>query len=147
MKNSTIILALLATTTVLGVSKCDPSAKEQMENAKVEVTEAEKDLVKANAAYKQDMVDYKNETMKRISANEKTIGDFKESIKSEKKKAKENYETTLAVLEQENTDLKVKLNAYQDDGMDKWEMFKAEFTNDMDELGDAFSNLTKTDKE
>ncbi len=38
--------------------------------------------------------------------------------------------------------MKKKMENYKEEGKDKWEIFKAEFSHDMDELGKAFKDLT-----
>ena len=38
--------------------------------------------------------------------------------------------------------MKRKMDDYKEEGKEKWETFKTEFTHDMDELGTAFKNLT-----
>ena len=39
--------------------------------------------------------------------------------------------------------MKQKMADYKENGKDNWKEFKAEFNHDMDELGDAFRDLTK----
>jgi hypothetical protein len=39
--------------------------------------------------------------------------------------------------------MKDKMNGYKAEGKDKWENFKTEFNHDMDELGNALSDLGK----
>lgn len=38
--------------------------------------------------------------------------------------------------------MKKKLDDYKADGKDKWEQFKKDFSRDMDDLGNAFKDLT-----
>lgn len=60
-------------------------------------------------------------------------------MKSDKKKV--TYEHKVEALEQKNSDLKLKLEDYQLDGKEKWEGFKSEFSNNMEEFGKSFKNL------
>ena len=39
-------------------------------------------------------------------------------------------------------DMKNKLDDYKTEGKENWEIFKSEFSNDMDELGKAFNDFT-----
>jgi len=48
----------------------------------------------------------------------------------------------LATLENKNNDLKIKLANFKEDSQDNWESFKTEFSKDMNELGQAFKDLT-----
>ena len=45
-------------------------------------------------------------------------------------------------MEQKNTDMKKRMDEYKADGKEQWKKFKAEFSRDMDELGQAFKDLT-----
>ncbi len=38
--------------------------------------------------------------------------------------------------------MKIKMDNYKEDGKEKWEAFKSEFSHDMDELGSALKDLT-----
>jgi hypothetical protein len=68
--------------------------------------------------------------------------EFKTRIASDKKEAKADYNKRIAELEQKNSDMKKKLDDYKADGKDKWEQFKKDFSRDMDDLGNAFKDLT-----
>jgi hypothetical protein len=46
------------------------------------------------------------------------------------------------VLEKQNSDLKMRLENYKEEGKEKWEIFKTKFTHDMEVMGDALKNLT-----
>ncbi len=48
----------------------------------------------------------------------------------------------IAELDSKNTDMKRKLDNFKANGKDNWETFKTEFSHDMDELGNAFRDLT-----
>ena len=49
-------------------------------------------------------------------------------------------------MEKRNSELKIKLDNYKEDGTDKWQIFKTEFKSDMDELGKAFADFTVSNK-
>ncbi|MFN0047523.1 MAG: hypothetical protein ACKVOU_00200 [Cytophagales bacterium] len=38
--------------------------------------------------------------------------------------------------------MKKKMDDYKEDGKENWEKFKTEFNHDMDEIGNAFKDLT-----
>jgi hypothetical protein len=38
--------------------------------------------------------------------------------------------------------MKMKMDNYKEEGKDKWEIFKTEFSHDMDALGKSFKDLT-----
>ncbi|MBB6004375.1 peptidase M23 [Arcicella rosea] len=137
----TILLITAFTLTTAFFTSCN-SPEKKVENAQTEVVEANKDLIDANQAYLDDVESYKVTTAERIAANDKSIAEFKVRIDKEKKEAKADYLEKLTKLEQKNTDLKKKMDDYKDDGKENWDKFKAEFNHDMDELGEAFKDLT-----
>ena len=55
--------------------------------------------------------------------------------------AKADYHNKIMELEQKNSDMKKKLDDYKTEGKQKWEIFKTEFSHDMDELGKAFNDF------
>jgi peptidoglycan hydrolase CwlO-like protein len=141
MKKS--ILAMVAFTFISGaiLTSCNSSA-EKTENAEKNVTEANKELDKANEAYLADIDNCRRETTNKIAANDQRIAELKAGIENIKKDAKADYKKTIAELEQKNTDIKKKMDDYKADGKEKWEIFKTEFNHDMDELGKAFKDIT-----
>ncbi len=118
------------------------NAKENVEEAKSDVNEANKELNEANADYVKDMEAYRLLNADRVAANEKSIADFKIRIEKEKRENRAEYNKKLAELEAKNSDMKKKLDDYKGEGKDGWDKFKAEFNRDMDELGQAFKDLT-----
>ena len=76
-----------------------------------------------------------------IAANDQIIADLKATIQHDKKAAKADYKSKVSALEQKNAEMKKKMKDYRQDGKDKWQAFKTEFTHDMDELGKAFKDL------
>lgn len=125
------------------------SPSQKLENAEENVIDAKKAVIDArselNQAYQDSITEYqlfKIESENRIIANEKSIEELRAKIGNASKENKALYETKLAELQKRNTDLKVKLADYKEDGTDKWQAFKLEFKSDMDELGKAFSGFT-----
>ncbi len=141
MKKS--ILAIAATTFITAaiVTSCN-TASQKVKNAEENVIEANKDLDKANEDYLNDVEVYKVLTAEKIKANNEAIADFKLKIENEKKDVKEDHNRKLQELEQRNIELKKSLGEYKLDGKEKWEIFKAEFNHDMDELGKAFKDFS-----
>lgn len=136
---STAAATFLAGTLLL--TGCTTPA-EKVDNAKENVTEAKKDLVKAKNDYLADVEDYRNNAAIKIRENNERITAFNVSIENEKLEAKADYKRRIAVLEQQNKDMKNRLDGYSVSGKDDWESFKLEFNRDMDRLGKALSDLT-----
>lgn len=137
------ILSITASVFITGaiLTSCN-TPSEKVENAQDNVTEANEDLDKANQEYLADIENYKSETAVKIATNDKAIADFNARIEKEKKEARGDYKKRIEKLEQKNSDLKKKLADYKEEGKEKWQIFKTEFSHDMDELGDAFRDFT-----
>ena len=141
MKKTILAIALcfgMTSAALISISCNTPS--EKVEDAQNNVSQANKDLDKANQDYLTDMESYRKATAEKIDANNKSIADFNARIAHEKAEA--NYKKKIDALQQKNSDMKKKLDDYKADGKDQWEKFKAEFNHDMDKLGDDFKSLT-----
>lgn len=141
MKNSIFIQPAVAAIMVAIVLSCNSPA-DKLSKAEVNVTEAQENLDKATEAYLTDVENYRNETAGKIAANNKSIEEFKARIENEKKEARADYKKKIVELEQKNTDIKKKMDDYKADSKEEWEKFKTEFNHDMEELGNAFKDLT-----
>lgn len=145
-------ILILAVTTLIGgtmITSCDSSAKkvsdaeEKVEQTKLDAAEAKLDLNKEREDSIMECQQFRTEANEKLVAQQKSIREFRARIAKEKKENRADYEMKLAKIEQKNTDLKKKLDDYQDQGRDKWIAFKGEFNRDMNELGNAFEDLTK----
>lgn len=115
---------------------------ENLERAEQKVTDANENLKQENEDYKKDMEDYKKITAAEIAANEKSIAAFNVRISTLKSEAKKEYEAKISKLNNKNSDLKKKMDDFKTDSKSNWEMFKAEFSHDMGELGTAIKDFT-----
>lgn len=144
MKKSFLFLAVAVFIAGAMLTNCQSSgqkvekAKDKVQDAKSEVKEAQINLDNSIAEYAL----FKKESDAKIAANEKRIADLKIKIANGKQESKAIYDKDIAWLEKTNIDLKTKLDSYNVEGKEKWEIFKTEFNHDMDELGKAFNNLT-----
>jgi hypothetical protein len=138
MKKSIFTLALLLIMAGIMLSSCQSPAK-KVEDAKDKVSAANQEL---DQAIKDSIQQFKKESEEKISANEKSITDFKARIANEKKEDKAIYEKKIAELDQKNSDMKKKLDDYNEEGREKWVAFKAEFSRDMDDLSKSLKNFT-----
>jgi len=142
MKKSILFFAACAfITTGSIITSCNTSA-EKVENAQNNVIQANKDLDQANKEYLADIENYRIETANRIAANDQAIAEFKANMEHQKKAVKADYRKKIADLEEKNKEMKQKMDNYKEEGKEKWQIFKAEFSHDMDELGKAFKDIT-----
>lgn len=143
MKNSISIFASIFIAIV--VTACSSPA-EKLENAQINLNQAQADFNKAQDDHLIDVENYKKETAAKIAANDKSIAEFKSRIENEKNDARIEYQKKITALEQKNSDSKKKLDEYKVEGKEQWESFKAEFSRDMEELGNAFKDLVIVNK-
>jgi hypothetical protein len=141
MKQLILILAVFSYVIVSLTISCTTPA-EKVEKAQAKVDKANDALDKVNDAYLTDIETYRKGSFEKIVANDLAIKAFRARIESQKNDAKANYIRKITELEQKNTDLKKKMDDYKASNKEKWEIFKAEFSHDMEALGQAFKDLT-----
>jgi len=141
MKKSILIFAACTFISGAILTSCNTSA-EKVEAAQNNVIQANKDLDQANKEYLADIESYRIETANRIAANDASIAEFKTRMEHQRKAVKADYRKKIAELEEKNKEMKQKMDNYKEEGKEKWQIFKAEFSHDMDELGQAFKDLT-----
>lgn len=140
MTNVTLAIYSLAITSLAILTNCNSPA-DKVEHATEEVTEANKELAKADMEYMADMEIYKKEIAEQIEKNNIKISELKAKNEKEKAKVKAEIAKRIAELDQKNLNMKEKLNAYQEEGKENWDRFKTEFNHDMEGLGKAFQDL------
>ncbi len=141
MKNS--ILNLVAFAMISGAisAGCTTSAN-RVKKAEKNVASANKDLDDANREYLADVEKYRKEAEGEIEANDRRITELKAEVKDQSEDARDAYKKQIDGLEQKNREMKKKINEYKADGKGRWEIFKSEFSHDMDALGRAFKDIT-----
>jgi DNA-binding PucR family transcriptional regulator len=148
MKKSifTLAIAMLIAGTIF--TGCQSSAtkvenaEEKLQAANDKVSDAKQDLLKARLDSINDYEQFKKETEEILITHRKSIADFKARIENEKSENKAKYEKKLAELDKKNTDLEKTLEAYKENGKENWQSFKTKFIYDMQELTEAFKELT-----
>ena len=114
---------------------------EKTPEQKAEVVNQE--LKDAKADYRAEWQKFKIDSEEQIKANEDRIDAFKEKMKKADSKIKTKYKKAVAELEQKNRDLKKKLEEYTDEGENKWQEFKTNFSHDIDGVGKTIKDLFK----
>jgi phosphoenolpyruvate-protein kinase (PTS system EI component) len=135
-------VALLLSASFIGCN----SPSQKVEQADANVAEAKKDLVQAQNEYAVELSNFKQETDKTISANEKKIYDIRIRMEKDKLSAKEEYKRLISELEQKNSALKQRMDSYQDESQVKWDLFKTEFNKDMNDLQESLNNFFVVNK-
>jgi len=83
---------------------------------------------------------FKSDAEITIRNNEIRIGELREKLQKQGTLLDPMYERRIETLEQQNRDLKKRIEDYEKTQSD-WETFKREFKHDMDELGKALKGL------
>lgn len=143
MKNSIFILAATGFMAGTLLTSCEKTTEQKLEGVKQKIGEVKQDLKDRRSEYLADWQSFKRESEKTLEANEKRIDAFNDKMDKVGPKAKAKYSKEVAILEQNNRDLKKKLDDYKDEGQDKWVEFKTNFKHDMDSIGKTMKDLFK----
>jgi len=144
---STMLIAGAIFTSCKSPAQKEDAAKAKAEEAQQDLNSAQKD---ANAeaqkvATAEEWKAFKSESELKIKDNEIRIAELKAKMKKPGKVFDSMYEKKIDNLEQQNRDMRVRMDAYEKSQSD-WESFKTEFNHDMDELGKALKDLTVDNK-
>ncbi len=143
MNNSILVFAVIGSLAGILLTGCEKTAERKVEDAKETLGDAKQGLKDDQTKYLAEWQTFKSESEQTIEANEKRIDAFKDKMDKAGRKAKAKYSKEVAVLEQNNRDLKKKLEDYKDEGQSKWEEFKTNFNHDMDGIGRIMKDLFK----
>jgi len=138
MKTRIILNLLLAVLVSISISSCNksPKAKEaELNEAKQEVENAEVDLDEAKTDSVYAFNKYKSSIQIKLVENVKVITDLKVKIEDKDRKTQTLYYRQLENLQIKNTELKLKIENYKQGPTQKWELFKVDFNNELDDLG------------
>lgn len=139
MKKSNLLLIAVTVMLTATILSCTNLAKNSLEN----ITEENKNIGKANREYLDDIEHYREEKGFIIELNSQNITALKEKVHTKKGEEKADYSHSIFELELQNSYMKMKLDKYKPEGKEKWEIFKAEFTRQMNELGKEFKDFTE----
>lgn len=139
-----ILVTAIASLMLVG---CNNSPKEK----EVELEDAQEDVIDAKVALQQSKLDsindyntFKKSIELKIDENQKQINEIAIKVDRSNDKNRAANVKELAKLEEKNQELKTKLNEYNQQGTaEKWELFKVEVNNDIDELGKSISNMAE----
>jgi uncharacterized protein HemX len=136
MKN--VMQTIFASAVVMGtlLTSCSPSSK-NVENAETNVAIAAQELEDEKKAYRDDLDAFRTKTQDLFDTNEKAMAAFTLSIANQKSAVKLEHEKNIAALQAKNAEMKEKLADFDENNHDQWDAFKKEFSNDMEQLGEA----------
>jgi len=150
-----MILILAVTTLMAGTifTGCQSStqkqqaAQDKVQDARQDLNAAQKNAneVAQKAATAEEWKTFKSESELKIKDNEIRINELTVKMKNPGELFDALYEKKIANLEQQNKDLKARLEAHEK-SQSNWESFKREFNHDMDAIGQALKDLTVDNK-
>ena len=141
MSKKTIFALALSTLAVGTVLTSCSTPAEKVEEKQEKLEDAKEDLKEADKAYLEDVKKFRTAQTERMAVNDKSLEDFKSRIDTEKKEAREEYIKKIADLEKKNSDLKLKMENYNESGKQNWEKFKMDFNHEVEMLGKAFTDF------
>lgn len=113
-------------------------AQDKVQAANEKVAAAQREL---DQAIKDSIQAFKNEYEQIITYNDKKIAAFRVRINNEKKENRARYEQKLAELEQQNREMRKRLEAFNEEQKENWESLRLKFKHDMEEQGKAFRDF------
>jgi len=123
------------------------AAQDKVQDARQDLNAAKKNAneVAQKAATAEEWKTFKSESELKIKDNEIRINELTVKMKKPGELFDALYEKKITNLEQQNKDLKARLEAYEK-SQSNWESFKREFNHDMDAIGQALKDLTVDNK-
>ncbi len=112
------------------------------ESSEDRLTATEKKIIRAHYLHVAEVINYKKAIAAKIAANEKRINDYKISISNKSKSYTAEYKEPISVLDRKNCSLKKRISEYKEAGPQKWQLFKKEFSIDMESLDKSLNDST-----
>ncbi len=103
--------SILISSMVLFMS-CDSTPRERTKEAAVEVMNSKENYVNSEEKFKEEMESYRIETLDKVAINDKKLVEFKEKAAKDKSIATKEFNRRMTELEEKNTALKSRLNAF-----------------------------------
>lgn len=147
----TYIIKTVFTASLIGffMTSCNnsPTAKEaDVKEATEDLIDAEADLDQAEFDSINDFNTFKESIQIKLAENQSVINDLKSKISSKGKVNRDIDEVEINKLEKRNTELKLKIENYEQGPEQKWALFKVDFNNELDDLGKSISNMADRNK-
>jgi hypothetical protein len=143
----TSLMILLVVTGCKNTSENEAAAQDNVDDARDNLDDAKEQLSNAReTATKEEWQAFKDSTNATIKQNEMRIAKMKAEFKKTGKSIDDVYAQKIVELEQKNQEIKLKVDKYKNDAGNDWKSFKEEYKRDIDELGQAFKNLTVDSK-
>ena len=135
------ILVFAACIVSVSITSCELFTQ-RPESFEDRLTATEKKIIQAHYVHVAEVINFKKATTAKIAANEKIINDYKISISNKSKSYTAEYKEPISVLDRKNCSLKKRISEYKEAGPQKWQLFKKEFSIDMESLDKSLNDST-----
>jgi len=144
MRTYILKTVLFTSVMVFCLTSCNnsPTDKEK------EVEEATEDLIDAKSDLDQAVYDsisdfnaYKESIQLKLVENQNQINDLKLKINTKVKSERDSDLVEINKLEKRNTELKLKIDNYEQGPEQTWELFKVDVNKELDDLGKSISSM------
>lgn len=143
MKKSILLLSSFTAINGLTAISCQ-TAEPKGENTSLAVVQTN-NLSGTNLPnYKNDIVLFRQRMDKTIESNSQELSSIRKRIRTEKKQSTADFSTTIFELELANGYMKIKLEDYKPGEVDKWKIFKRNFSKEMNEWNIEFADFVST---
>jgi uncharacterized protein HemX len=118
-------------------------ARANMQEAKINISEAKEDLKIAKQDSLAQLPKFKRDCEKQFKTNDRSIAELKSKHLDMNESDKSVYRSEVEVLEQKNSDLKMRLADYKNNnGREAFNAFKDNFNDDLDRVSNGIMKLT-----
>ena len=142
MKTSMLLLSSFTAINGLSLITCQTLKSENEKNTSLVLVESDK-LPGSDKLTRDDEQIFRHQMNKRIDANSQSLAAVRSRIKK-KKKGSSDFSTTIFELELANGYMKIKLEDYKPGEVDKWKIFKRNFSKEMNEWNIEFADFVST---
>ncbi len=129
---------------------CESTPEKRMESAEQDLHEAKKEIKEAikdaQTEYKDEWHTFQFDNEAKLRDNEYRINELKNKMVKARGKTKLRFDKEIEIVEQRNENLKNKLAGYKDEGTEKWDEFKKEFTHELEMIEKSLSDVTDLQK-
>jgi hypothetical protein len=129
--------------TIFIFTACTTTKAEDVDKAAEKVEDAKLNLAQANKQYAKEVASYRASMEIELRNNKLRIAKLKDEKSDAKEEALVIREAKIDAIQKQNDDLESRMRQYRSDNRENWKEFKTEFNHDMNELGKAFKDLGK----
>lgn len=146
MRTQTFKITLAGFGMMYGMAACynTPVKKEEVATAKESSTDISYARQKAYLDSASEYMLFSEQAEKKLSEYDHSITILKEKMKLKPIGIRVKYQNQINDFDQKNAALEVNMEGYRGGDKAKWELFKKDFSKEMDELGKSLAAMTES---